>query len=340
VEAIVIGDNGALEARDLERPAPAPGEVVIDVEYCGICGTDLKFVGSSPPPFVFSGMVPGHEVAGAVAALAEDVRDWQVGDRVTISPALPCGDCPPCRTGHESCCERGGVRQVGPGLGQRRGGYAEALAVPAGMLRRLPDSVSTRAGALSEPLAVGVRSVSLALESPAEAICVLGAGPIGLLAAIAARARGVRNIVIVDPKPGRRGIAAELAFATATPESAGAAFASLEGGLTAAIDCSGHPTGVPLALELLAVGGRLVVTGIPPVPTPVSLRVLAVKEITIRGTFGYSNRDFSEALQLLASPEFPADRLITAVVPLDEAGKWFDELHDPATEQVKVLLRP
>jgi (R,R)-butanediol dehydrogenase/meso-butanediol dehydrogenase/diacetyl reductase len=143
----------------------------IDVRYCGICGSDLHMLGM-PADLVPAGLVLGHELTGVVAALGPGVTGWSAGQRVVVHPMVACGRCHSCRAGHSNLCEQGGI-DGGPGIG-RPGGYAESVAVPAGMLRRLPSTVSDRDGALAEPLAVALRAIRLSGAAPDEPVCVLG----------------------------------------------------------------------------------------------------------------------------------------------------------------------
>jgi (R,R)-butanediol dehydrogenase/meso-butanediol dehydrogenase/diacetyl reductase len=337
MRAVAITDDRGLAAVDLERPTPAAGEVLVQVGFCGICGSDLHML-DMPAELVPSGHVLGHEFTGAVVAVASDVDGWDVGERVTILPMVACGHCYACRSGHANLCETG--ISHGPGLG-RPGAYAEFVAVPAGMLHRLPDSVSDAHGALTEPLAVAIRGIELSGAAPDEPICVLGAGPIGVMTLVALRARGFQRVVVVEPNAGRRQIVAELGGMAVAP---GDALAQVPGVLgdppSVVIDCTGHPSGAPLAIDLLPAAGRLTIVGIPNDPVALSLGAIAMKELVIRGSLAYSTQDFAEAIDHIAAGRVPCDEIITTVARVDAAPEWFADLKGGATEQVKVLLRP
>lgn len=141
--AVITGDR-SVAVVTIDRPAPAAGEVLLDVSYCGVCGSDLHML-CAPDGFP-PGHVLGHEFTGVVAELGPHADGWAVGDRVVVDPLISCGECDPCRTGHPNLCEQEGIDH-GPGIG-RQGAYAESVAVPAGMLRRLPATVSDADGAL------------------------------------------------------------------------------------------------------------------------------------------------------------------------------------------------
>lgn len=339
MRAAVIGADRGLTVTDIKRPVPAVGEVLIDVRYCGICGSDLHMLGMTAD-LVPAGHVLGHELTGVVAALGPGVAGWSEGERVVVLPMVACGQCYACRAGHSNLCERGGIDD-GPGIG-RPGGYAESVAVPAGMLRRLPSTVSDRDGALAEPLAVALRAIRLSGAGPGEPVCVLGAGPIGVLAVAGLLAAGFERVAVVEPGPGRRAAAERLGVRTAGPDEAADEIPGLFGGQrpTVVIDTTGHPSGAPLALRLLPAAGRLTVVGLPDAPTPLDLGLLAFKEITVRGSLVYDERDFTAAVAHIAAGRVPCDRIITRVAPLDSAPAIVAELRGGATNQVKMLLAP
>ena len=265
------------------------------------------------------------------------VTGWTAGDRVAVLPALACGQCYACRAGRRNLCEEQGI-DYGPGIG-RPGGYAESVAVPAGMLRHLPDNVTAAHGALAEPLAVALHAIRVSAVEPDEPVCVLGAGPIGVLTVAGLVAEGYGRIAVVEPVPGRR-TAVELHGVRAlAPEGALAAVPELLGGRpTTVIDSTGHPSGAPLALDLLAPAGRLTVVGLPDDPATLDLSLLAFKEITVRGSLVYDEQDFASALTHLAAGAISCDKIITAVAPLADAPSLISALQAGTSEHVKVLL--
>jgi (R,R)-butanediol dehydrogenase/meso-butanediol dehydrogenase/diacetyl reductase len=212
MRAVAITGERRAEVVDIGRPVPGPGEVLLDVSFCGICGSDLHML-AMPAGMFPAGHVLGHEFTGVVAGLGSAAGQWRVGDRVAVLPIADCGECYACRAGHPNLCEQG--IDHGPGIG-RPGGYAESVTVPTAMLHRLPDSVSDADGALIEPLAVALRAVKLSQATPGEPVCVLGAGPIGVLALAALRARGFSRVAVVEPVAGRRAAAARLGVPAGT----------------------------------------------------------------------------------------------------------------------------
>lgn len=336
MRAVAFADPTRLHVVDLDEPSPTPGTVKLKVHYCGICGSDLHFRQQARMP---AGMVPGHEFAATVTELGDGVDGWSTGDRVAVFPFVPCESCDLCAQGYGYLCPQG--LADGIGLGQAQGGYAESVVVPVSTLRRLPDGVSDRDGALVEPLAVGIHGVSISRSDPSTPVAVLGAGPIGVMTALALRARGYEQVVVVEVNERRRGLIEGLGFTAIGGEELVGRVAEILGGPPpVVIDCTGHPSAGFPALELVAPRGVVVATGIPNEPTPVPYFLLAVKEAELRGVLAYSNADFDEAIEHLAAGRVPTDKVITHVAGFEETNDLFDDLLSGSTSQLKVVLKP
>jgi 2-desacetyl-2-hydroxyethyl bacteriochlorophyllide A dehydrogenase len=337
VRALRVSDERRLEPGELPDPEPGEGEVAVDVAFCGICGSDLHML---PSPVISPGSVMGHEFSGRVAAIGPGVEGWEVGERVAVLPGHPCGECPNCASGNEHLCIQMPVR--GHGLGGRQGGFAERIAVHAETLFRLPDSVSDEQGALVEPLAVGVHAARISGADPVEPACVLGAGPIGVMTAIALRASGFERIVVVEPGERRRERIERLGFDAVPLEGVHeGVLAALGGQLPAAVfECAGHPDALGLAVELVRSAGVVLAAGVLEEPVELNQLLVIIKEARIQGAFAYVREDFDRAIELLAAGEVPTEELITEVAPLERGQELVDELRRPGTEQLKVLLKP
>ena len=315
-------------------PEPGPGQVAIDVAYCGICGSDLQF--RDIPALFPAGTVPGHEMSGSIGAVGEGVAGWVPGDRVCVLPFAQCGECAACRAGNEQVCDTAVANGVGLGTG-RPGAYAERVIADARMLFALPDAVDDRAGTLVEPTAVAVHSLSRAHPQPGERAVVIGAGPIGLLTALVARELGL-EVTLVSRNPGREESAERLGLATVTPEGSADALAGEAPAIV--LECAGTASAAALALELVGPLGRIVMVGIAPAPFAVDPLPLMFKEVDIRGAIIYRRADFDSAIELLASGRIPSAALIDDVVGFGEAEATFQELVAPGNTRVKVLLDP
>jgi len=335
VRALAITDDRSIRVIDVAPPSVASGEVRLRVSYCGICGSDLHMPGNERVPV---GRILGHEFSGVVAEVGADVTGaWSVGERVAVMPIEFCGQCAACRGG-DGICPTG--LTASPGTG-RQGGFAATVSVPAIMLQRLPDSVSDEGGAVAEPLAVAVRGVAHSDATPGEPICVLGAGPVGFMTVVAAQARGLGPIIVVEPNAARRDKIRVLGVPVCLPDEAPVAVAeSLGAPPHVVIDCTGHPGGIRLATALLAPRGRLVVVGIPGEPIPTDFMSVVTKELTIKGSLVYTPANFAEALTHIAGGRVPLDEIVTGVVGLDDAPGVIADLASGNSSHMKVLFKP
>ncbi len=283
VRAFVITGPGAGEVRDVEEPRPAPGEVVVDVERAGVCGTDAEFW-TGHMAYLASGDAAyplriGHEWCGRVTAVAPDVDDAWLGRRVTGDTMLGCGHCPRCTGGRQHlCADRAeiGIRRGRPGaLGER-------LPVPARALVPLPDTVDPVAGALVEPGANALRAVRAAALRPGRRLLVLGPGTIGLLVGLVAAAQGA-EVHLLGLTPASLDFARGLGF-----EHAWTAADLPAGTFDAVVDASNGEQMPALAVERVEPGGRVVLIGLSGRPSLVDTRQLVLGDVTAVGVLSGS----------------------------------------------------
>ena len=336
-----------LRLADLEEPVALPGQAVIEVAACGICGSDLHSYlhGLAVTP----GQVLGHEISGRVVA-APGVPGLEAGQRVTLRPLIPCGHCAGCLRGETQLCEAGMGENIGYGS---RGGFAERLLVPRAALGEtvfaLPDSVGDRAGALVEPLAVALHAVRLARPEPGDVAVVLGLGAIGLGVVQALALHGVRRIAAVDPSAIRRACALALGAAVAIDPEADDLVATIQEwtgtgawgrGARAdiAIECSGVPEALSSGLKTLRHGGTLVVAAVYARKWEINPTRLVEKEISLRGSFAYRD-EFPRVVRLLADGDLDAERLVSHSFPLAEIEAAF-AMQLSRDESIKVLVTP
>jgi threonine dehydrogenase-like Zn-dependent dehydrogenase len=338
VRSVELAPDRSLVVVDRPTPVPGEGQVLLDVAYCGICGSDLHF--RDVPELFAPGTVPGHEISARIAALGQDVTGWAAGDRVSVLPFAQCGECELCLAGNEQVCPYAVANGVGLGTG-RPGGYAEQMIADARMLFALPETVDDQSGTLVEPLAVAIRALARADVAPAEPVVVLGAGPIGLLTALVLRERGFERLALVSRNLARAEQARALGLPTLALDAAGESLAATLGGAPACVfECAGTPAAASLGLELLRPLGQLILVGIAIEPLALSAPVLVLKEAEIRGALTYRRSDFDEAIDLLARGRIPTDTLITGIAPLEETEAMFRALTSRGNTHVKVLLEP
>lgn len=341
MKAVAFAGPGKMELRDFPDPAPADGEVVVKIAYCGICGSDLHEYASSGPSLRGAGVfqpVMGHEFTGIVSAVGSGVSGHKEGDPVVIHPGGSCGKCYYCTSGQANLC----ADQQGTGY-RRHGAYSEYTAVRADQALPLPDAGWLEAAALTEPLGVAMRAVNRGGMTAGETVYIAGGGPIGLLAVIAAKRKGAGRVIVSEPAASRRDLAKSLG-ADDVIDPAGSAslqVRELTGGLGA--DLSIEAVGiVPTMDDCLAAtrrGGRIVVAGAFEVPYSVMLLNLLVQEHSIIGTFGY-NEEFAEARDLIVSGAVDVSPLISRTVALGELPAAFEEITNDRNRYHKVLVRP
>jgi (R,R)-butanediol dehydrogenase/meso-butanediol dehydrogenase/diacetyl reductase len=341
-------------ARDLrveEVPAagePGPGEVLVRIAACGICGTDLHEYIAGPivtpvEPHPLTGasnpQILGHEFAGDVVAVGSGVETVAEGDRVAIMPLVYCGDCAYCRRGFQHLC----ATMACVGLSHDWGGMAELAVVAEYQVVRLPDSVSYRQGALIEPTAVAAYGVERAGVGPGDRVLVTGAGPIGALAALCAHASGAARVYVSEPNPARRARAEALGIATvldpALVDVPTLLHDETDGlGVDAAIECSGHPSGFSTAVASLRRRGTLAQTGLFVGEATVEPTLWSLNDLTIVGTWCYWVYDFDRIASQIATGRLPVDSVVTSSLALDDAPDAFARLASGTADEIKVLI--
>ncbi|NJC73410.1 alcohol dehydrogenase catalytic domain-containing protein [Planosporangium thailandense] len=318
------------EFRMQDRPAPAgDGGTTLDVRYVGLCGTDLHIVHGEHPRATYP-LVLGHEIVGAVPA---DADSAYAGRHVVVNPLLPCGTCAACRRRRFHVCAR--LRLIGI---DRDGGLAARLTVPDARLHPVPAGLAARDAALAEPLAVAVHAVRRSALRLGDTVVVVGAGPVGLLTALAARHAGAAHVYVAEPVPARRAVASALGFALLDAADPAAGLADLTGGDLAdvAFDAAAHPSVAATLTGLVVPGGQVVIVGSYGAPAPVDLQALMFRGLSVVGVRVYRPEDIDAALAMLAAGVIDTDQLVTAVVPLERVGEAFAQLRDGT--QVKVLV--
>ncbi len=339
--AVFEGLGKPLGIREVQSPQARPGQVVLRVEYCGICGSDLH--ATHPGVFVVpEGTVLGHEFSGEVIDSADPA--FAPGDRVTALPVNACAD-PACQA-LGRCKDDLGIlcpqNRITGLAGDVPGAYAERIAVGARQAVKLPDGVSYEEGALVEPLAVGLHAVRTSRVALGSRVLVIGAGPIGRSVTAFARAAGARAVVVSERNPARRGLAARMG-ATATledPEDLAGAFAAVAGGPPDVIfECVGAPGLIQACIDASRPRGQIVVVGVLMNPDTLVPITGILKEIDLQFVLGYVDEDFGLVLDALARGAIDAKPMISDIVTLDALPEAFEALRNPTT-QVKVLIRP
>ena len=321
-------------------PVARAGEVVLQVAYCGICGSDIHATEASASQ-VARGTVLGHEFSGVVVQSGDPA--WTPGDRAIGVPLQPCDDCRTigsCRDGLGILCPRNRIVGMSP---EAPGAYAEQVRIGARQLLRVPDSVGLDAAALAEPLAVGAHAVRRAGSLLGRRVLVVGAGPIGLATTAFAAQAGARDVIVSEIDQARRERAARLgATGMINPAavSVADAFRAMAGSAPEVVfECVGVPGVLAQCIDLAGLRGQIVIVGVCRHEDRILPRAAIRKELSLNFVLGYTDEDFRLSLDLLTSPRFDAGAMITARIGFEELPAMFEELRHP-NPHGKVLLEP
>ncbi|MEX0682631.1 MAG: alcohol dehydrogenase catalytic domain-containing protein [Dehalococcoidia bacterium] len=323
-----------IDVRETDDPRPGPGEVLVRVRQCGICGTDLHWYHGQLPP---TPAALGHEFSGEIAELGEGVERFAVGNRVAIEPIKACQACEYCRSGRRHLCRH----RILIGA-YYAGGLADYVTVPEYTLYKLPDGIDFELGALAEPLAVSVHGVHLAGTSPGQRVLVLGSGTIGLFAVFAARHFGATE-VIATYRHEHQGKAAVAMGATRIVQD-GDADGIEKRSADVVVETIGRnaPT-LTQALGLVRNGGSISVLGLFMQPVQIDALSLMRNEITVVGGMTYCRpglqADFEVALAMLAADPDRARKIITHRYPLADAAQAFAIAADKKSGSLKVHIQ-
>jgi L-iditol 2-dehydrogenase len=328
--AAVLTPERSIVIEDRAVPEPGPREVLVEIAAVGVCGSDVHYYehGRIGDFVVDAPLVLGHESAGRVAALGAGATRHAIGDRVTLEPGVPCGRCRECRAGRYNLCPHVVFLATPP----VDGAFTNFVAIHEDFAFALPDALSDEAGALMEPLSVGIWACRRAGVKAGDHVLITGAGPIGLLAMQVARASGA-SVTISDLSEPR------LALAERT-----GADRVVRGDLSAVeadvlIECSGHPAALAGGIAALRPAGTAVVVGMGPGATAeVPLALIQSREIWLTGTFRYANT-YPAAIELVASGRVDVEAIVTGHFGLDDAEAALRaSREDPAS--VKAVVHP
>jgi L-iditol 2-dehydrogenase len=332
----VMTSPGEIEFRDVPVPKPGPEEALIRVRRIGICGSDIH-VRHGRHPFTSYPVVQGHEFSGLIEAVGKRVRGLRPGQKVTATPQLVCGRCAPCRRGDYHICDVLRVQGF-----QAPGCAEEFFLVRAEQIVPLPSSFTFEQGAMVEPAAVGVHSVSRAGAVAGANVAVLGAGPIGNLVGQAARAAGAR-ILITDISEYRLEIARKCglrAVSLAGRESLKDASARIFGakGFQKAFECAGAEAAVNEAIEAIQKGGTIVAVGVYGDRPRVNMGLVQDRELTLTGTLMYQKRDFLKAVRLMRSGGLVTKPLETRHFPFEKYRAAYDYADREGEKSMKIFV--
>lgn len=326
--AVVSSSTSGVQLLDVPSPTPGADEVIVEMAACGVCGTDLHVATGDYAPLRLP-VVIGHEFAGTVCQVGQDVSSVRVGDRVAVDPSLYCGECEYCAAGRGNLCLEGG------GLGTTAdGAFAERVLVRARDCYPIPEHLSFDTAALAEPLACAVHGMDLLPRRVGDHYLVYGAGTMGLLLAQLARHAGATSVSVIDLDEARLATADAYDMATAT---AADALSRSERGWDIVIDCTGAPPAIEDAIAHVSRGGVYLQFGVTSMAAQVPINPFRLfrDEITLLGSRAI-HRSFGRAVELLAAGVVDTDRLVSDRLPLRDIDVALRRVADGAGGKVLI----
>ena len=324
MKAAVIDKANSLHLKDIAIPELGPGEALIKVNYCSICGSDIHILHGQHPTARFP-VVPGHEFVGELVALEGPGGDgFKPGDLVVAQPFFSCGNCEPCAKGRDNVCRS--LRFMGA---HTNGAFAQYVRVLVRKMYKLPGDVDGKLAALVEPIAVAVHDVRRSNLRVGETALVIGGGAIGLLVALVARHAGAGKVIISEPSAYRRGMAEGMGFETVDPTAADfdarLMRASDNLGFDVVFEASGSRPGVAASTKYAKITGKIMIIGMTREPYPVDLSAVFAKELVLEGVRIHAQYNFIGAVELLKSHALDREfaKIVTDVFPFDRIEDAF-----------------
>ena len=333
----VMTEPGRIEFRDIPVPEPGRGQALVKIMEIGVCGSDIH-VYHGEHPFTSYPVTQGHEVSGVIEKLGEDVQGLKVGQKVTIQPQVVCGECWPCRHGKYNLCEK--LKVMGF---QTTGVASEYFAVDAGKVTPLPEEMSLEEGAMIEPLAVAVHAVRRAGDVTGKDICVLGAGPIGILVAQAAKGLGAGRVMVTDVSGLRLRKARECgadAAVNTRERDFGEAFVEFFGPDKADViyDCAGNDVTMGQAIKYARKGSVIILVAVFAKTASVDLAVLNDHELDLNTSMMYRGEDYEKAIELAAGGKVKLMPLLSKRFPFREYAEAYRYIDENRESTMKVLI--
>jgi 2-desacetyl-2-hydroxyethyl bacteriochlorophyllide A dehydrogenase len=334
MRAAVLRDGRMVYRDDLADPVPGPGQVLVAVRFCGICGSDLHFAAHGAEVLTLSSQMAGgiqvdldhdvfmgHEFSAEVLDAGPDTDTFAAGTPITSIPLLISG------------------RHMEPIVYSNTtlGGYADRMLLSAALLLPIPNGLDPRHAALTEPMAVGLHAVNKSAVQPGETALVLGCGPIGIAVVAALRARGVEHIVAADFSHKRRELATTMGAHQTLDPAQGSPFDTVAPAVV--FEAVGVPGIIDDVLRRARHGTRLVVVGVCMQPDTVHPFFAIAKEINVQFVLAYDPNEFADSLRAIAEGHVDVTPMITGDVGLEDVGAAFDDLADPE-RHCKILVTP
>lgn len=342
MHAALITGKEQVELIEFDEPVPAADGVVVDITYCGVCGTDVHHFQSGRP---YTPSVCGHEWVGALSAVGGDVKGLSEGDRVVVATPPACGQCGPCGAGHPDICATVFMVTLGRDPGAPpHGGFAPRLAVPQGRVVKANPDISDIEAAQVEPATITYHAVRRSGINLGDIAVIQGAGPIGLTTLQWVRAAGAGEVIVIEPGEARRAMAMTLGATVAVGpgDEATELVRERTHGLGADIvyECAGLPSTIQTAVDFARRGGELSIIGLAEGDAPISPTAWLIKEITATAALGYYHEEFEQVMGLIADGRMQLAPMHSATVGLDGLQQALADLASGSSGATKVLVDP
>ena len=339
--AYMTGIN-KMEIRDIEIPKLKDKDVLIKIEYVGICGSDVHYLEHGKiGDFIVNGdFILGHECAGTVVEIGTAVENLKVGDRVALEPGQTCGHCEFCKAGKYNLCRAVEFLATPP----YHGCLMNYIAFPENMVFKLPDNISTKEGALVEPLAVGIHAANQGDVKLGDSVVILGAGTIGLVTLLACKAKGASDIIVVDVIPKRLEFAKKLGATTVINALEADVFAEIDKltnnmGVDVAIETAGSARTISQTPYLIKNGGCVVLVGLAPQDIiEYNFAKIMAKETTIKSVFRYRNI-YPQAIKAISTGLIDISGIVTHEFDFEDTAKAFDYAINNKQDVVKAVIK-
>lgn len=333
MKALIYEGPKKLTLQDIKKPIPKSDEVIIKVKAVGICGSELEgYIGHSGiriPPLTM-----GHEFSGEIDAIGSHVKGVYPKQKVVVNPLIACGECLRCQEGSPNRCLKRKI--IGIHL---PGAFAEYVAVPAKSITVIPDSMDWSLASLAEPLAVCIHALKLSNTILSD-VLIYGAGPIGLLTLQAAKQLGAHKVVVIDQQDNRLKYAEQLGAIVCKPDSEQLILQEhFSNGIDFIIDCVGKGQTREQAIRHINPGGKVILVGLGQDLSNLSINHVVRHEISLIGSYTYTDEDFSQAIELLAAGKISIEKWIV-LRALEEGPLTFEKLVSGTEAASKVILYP
>lgn len=338
MQCVKIAGAKKLKVEEMEMPERSRSDVIIKVNSCGICGSDIhSFVSGEP-----KGLVMGHEFAGEVLDPG-DRNDLKIGQRVTGLPISPCLKCDACKSGNPQYCRSTWTDALGLSL-TRPGAYSEYIKCRGDMVRKIPDSISDDEAAMVEPSAVSLHAINLADIKVGNSVLIIGGGIIGLMASEFAKLNGASNVTLLETneKRGKKSLKFGKVdkFYDAKDPKVIPSLVQKNGGFDVVIECCGSSAAVSEAIMAVKPGGTIVLVGVSMEPISIPSVMSVMGEVKMHGAIAYTEKEFDTCIDLISQKIINVVKYIDDKVPLSEAQHSFERLTSGTDDAIKIILKP